>query len=347
LLDGAFGCPPGHWRATHEDLKLNPMRPVPRLWLLILLCLTFAMRAEAQSNGRVITAVPGYSLQQAANGVLGLLGYNVVPDVTASSLTISRGGQEDTGLQTSQFGLGFTVDPDFPLYLEGFLGYSRYDPRFIFSDGEKKSPLPTRWNNFSGTVGVGWDFPIIEGLVFRPILNAALGHVATDVSLLGRLLELKYDREIAFLRRGQMNAYGLGGSLMLDLNIPRPGYEVDLELRYTDIRLSTYGDTSTLVRGESEAKTFNVWGRVRWPMDAEMFGRPLRWVVDLSHSRFFGDQVAIGFDHLTKVGGGIEMNVGRYELGVWDFNMQSIRIVARYLFGQNVSGASVGLAVSF
>ena len=187
------------------------MRFVTRLWLLILLGLSFAMRAEAQSDGRVITAVPGYSLQQTANVVLGLLGYNVVPDVTASSLSISRGGQEDTGLQTTQFGLGFTVDPDFPLYLEGFLGYSRYDPRFIFSEGQKKSFLPTRWNNFSGTVGVGWDFPIIEGLVFRPILNASLGHVETDVSLLGRLLELKYDSELAFLQRGRMNAYGLGG----------------------------------------------------------------------------------------------------------------------------------------
>jgi hypothetical protein len=323
------------------------MRSLRRLLLMLLCCPLLALRAEAQSTGRVITGIPGYNLQQTANGVLGLLGYNVVPDVTASSLSISRGGQEDTGLQTTQFGLGFTVDPDFPLYLEGFLGYSRYDPRFVFSEGEKKSYLPTRWNNFSGTVGVGWDFPIIEGLVFRPILNAALGHVESDVSLIGRLLELKYNRELAFLDRGRMNAYGLGGSLMLDLNIPRPNYEVDLELRYTDIRLSTFGDTSSLVRGEAEAKTFNVWGRVRWPMDAEMFGRPLRWVVDFSHSRFFGDQVALGFDHLTKVGGGIEMNVGRYELGVWDFNMQSIRIVARYLFGQNVSGASIGLAVSF
>ncbi|MFO0184592.1 MAG: hypothetical protein ACK53N_17235 [Alphaproteobacteria bacterium] len=323
------------------------MRSLRCLLLMLLCCLLLALRAEAQSTGRVITGIPGYNLLQTATGVLGLLGYNVVPDVTASSLSISRGGQEDTGLQTTQFGLGFTVDPDFPLYLEGFLGYSRYDPRFVFSEGEKKSYLPTRWNNFSGTVGVGWDFPIIEGLVFRPILNAALGHVESDVSLIGRLLELKYNRELAFLDRGRMNAYGLGGSLMLDLNIPRPGYEVDLELRYTDIRLSTFGDTSSLVRGEAEAKTFNVWGRVRWPMDAEMFGRPLRWVVDFSHSRFFGDQVALGFDHLTKVGGGIEMNVGRYELGVWDFNMQSIRIVARYLFGQNVSGASIGLAVSF
>lgn len=319
-----------------------------RLLLLTLLCgPLLALPAEAQGTGRVITGIPGYSLQQTANGVLGLLGYNVVPDVTASSLSISRGDQSDTGLQTTQFGLGFTVDPDFPLYLEGFLGYSRYDPRFVFSQGTDKTTLPTRWNNVSGTIGVGWDFPIIEGLVFRPILNAALGHVETDASILARLLEAKYDREIAFLKRGRMNAYGLGGSLMLDLNIPRPGYEIDLELRYTDIRLSTYGDTTTLVRGEAEAKTFNIWGRVRWPMEAEMFGRPLRWVVDFSHSRFLGDQVALGFDHLTKVGGGIEMNVGRYELGVWDFNMQTIRIVARYLFGQNVSGASVGLAVSF
>jgi hypothetical protein len=319
-----------------------------RLFLLTLLCCTLlAVRAEAQGTGRVITGIPGYSLQQTANGVLGLLGYNIIPDVTASSLSISRGSQDETGLQTTQFGLGFTVDPDFPLYLEGFLGYSRYDPRFVFSEGASKYALPTRWNNFSGTVGVGWDFPIIEGLVFRPILNGALGHVETDASLIGRLLELKYDRELAFLDRGRMNAYGLGGSLMLDLNIPRPGYEVDLELRYTDIRLSTFGDTSSAVRGEAEAKTFNIWGRVRWPMEAEMFGRPLRWVVDFAHSRFFGDQVALGFDHLTKVGGGIEMNVGRHELGVWDFNMQSVRIVARYLFGQNVSGGSIGLAVSF
>jgi len=315
--------------------------------LLVLICPLLALRAEAQGTGRVITGIPGNNLQQTANGVLGLLGYNVVPDVTASSLSISRGGQDDTGLQTTQFGLGFTVDPDFPLYLEGFLGYSRYDPRFIFSQGRDKTILPTRWNNFSGTVGVGWDFPIIEGLVFRPILNAALGHVESDVSLAGRLLELKYDRELAFLDRGRMNAYGLGGSLMLDLNIPRPGYEVDLELRYTDIRLATFGDTSRAVRGEAEAKTFNLWGRVRWPMDAEMFGRPLRWVVDFSHSHFFGDQVALGFDRLTKLGGGIEMNVGHYELGVWDFNMQTIRIVGRYLFGNNVSGGSIGLAVSF
>lgn len=315
--------------------------------LLVLICPLLALRAEAQGTGRVITGIPGYNLQQTANGVLGLLGYNVVPDVTASSLSISRGGQDDTGLQTTQFGLGFTVDPDFPLYLEGFLGYSRYDPRFIFSQGRDKTILPTRWNNFSGTVGVGWDFPIIEGLVFRPILNAALGHVESDVSLAGRLLELKYDRELAFLDRGRMNAYGLGGSLMLYLNIPRPGYEVDLELRYTDIRLATFGDTSRAVRGEAEAKTFNLWGRVRWPMDAEMFGRPLRWVVDFSHSHFFGDQVALGFDRLTKLGGGIEMNVGHYELGVWDFNMQTIRIVGRYLFGNNVSGGSIGLAVSF
>ncbi len=316
-------------------------------WMICAGCALGASSAWAQQTGRVITGIPGTTVQRAADGVLGLLGYNVVPDVTASSLSISRGGQQDTGLQTTQFGLGFTVDPDFPLYLEGFLGYSRYDPRFIFSEGAQRTVLPTRWNNFSGTIGVGWDFPIIEGLVFRPIVNAALGHVESDVSLLGRLLELKLDRELAFLHRGRMNAYGLGGSVMLDLNIPRPGYEIDLELRYTDIRLTTFGDTNSLVRGESEAKTANIWGRVRWPMDVEMFSRPMRWVVDFSHSRFFGDQVALGFDHLTKIGGGIEMNVGRYELGVWDFNMQSIRIVARYLFGNNVSGASIGLAVSF
>ena len=120
------------------------MRSLRLLLLTLLFSPLIALRAEAQSTGRVITGIPGYSLQQTANGVLGLLGYNVVPDVTASSLTISRGGQEDTGLQTTQFGLGFTVDQDFPLYLEGFLGYSRYDPRFVFSDGAEHQPFNNR-----------------------------------------------------------------------------------------------------------------------------------------------------------------------------------------------------------
>ena len=61
-----------------------------------------------------------------------------------------------------------------PLYLEGFLGYSRYDPTFVFTDpGGLRTRIPVRWNNLSGTVGVGWSIPLTERLQFRPIVNAS------------------------------------------------------------------------------------------------------------------------------------------------------------------------------
>ena len=49
-----------------------------------------------------------------------------------------------------------------------------------------------------------------------------------------------------------MDAYGLGGSLMLDYELKRPEYEVDVEARYTNIKLQTFGGTSEGVKGSAD-----------------------------------------------------------------------------------------------
>jgi hypothetical protein len=85
--------------------------------------------------------------------------------------------------------------------------------------------------------GVGWDFYVTPNLKIRPIFNFALGQVASDLSLAARYLEFKFDRSFDFLNGGQLNAYGLGGSLMVDYELVRPEYEIDVEWRYTNIRL--------------------------------------------------------------------------------------------------------------
>jgi hypothetical protein len=290
----------------------------------------------------------GPRVQNSANAVVSLLAFSVVPDSTVSSLTIDRGQDKDTGLAQGQFGLGFTVDPSFPLYLEGFLGYARYDPRFVFSQGTQERRIPARWNNVSATVGIGWDFPITETLVFRPILNGAIGYIASDASLAADLLQYRTGTELGFLDGGNLLAGGLGGSVMLDYALYRPNYEIDVELRYTQLRLTSLPGTSDGVTGSADAMTLGLWARLRWPSSWEAFGRPLRWVVDFSHSQFLGPQRgALGFDHLSKLGGGIEFDVKRWGLGPDWFELQRIRLVARYLFGNNVQGGSIGIGISF
>jgi hypothetical protein len=319
--------------------------PTRRVLSALVLALLLATPAAAQAP-----VIRGAGAQNVANAVVTLMTFSVVPDSTVSSFSIDTGaGQDkDSEITQGQLGLGFTVDPSFPLYLEGFLGYARYDPRFVVSQGADQRVLPTRWNSLSGTLGVGWDFPIAPNLAFRPILNAALGYVVSDARLAAEYLEFKTGTEFAFLDGGSMLAGGLGGSVMLDYALSRPNYELDLELRYTQLRLTSLPGTASGVTGSADAMTLGLWGRVRWPSGFEAFGRPLRWVVDFSHAEFLGPQRGVlGFNALSKIGGGIEFDVQRWGLGPEWFTLQRIRLMARYLFGEDVHGGSVGIGISF
>ncbi|WP_165982565.1 autotransporter domain-containing protein [Dankookia rubra] len=291
----------------------------------------------------------GTSPRSVAEDALGLLAFSVIPDGTASALQINRSDTgQDVGVTLGQLGAGFTVSKEMPLYLEGYLGYARYDPRFVFSDGEEARQVPTRWNQISVTVGAGWDIALSDRLYLRPIVNAAGAHVTTDLALAGALVNLRRERDFDFLSRGRLNAWGLGGSLVLAWYDHRPQREVDVELRGTRLHLATFDDTSVAIRSTMEATTVSLWARLRVPTGYEAFGRPVRWVLEAQHSHFIGAQrSALGFEFLTKLGAGLELDLGKLEVGAFGLTAQRLRWVGRYVFGENVSGFSVGLGLSF
>ncbi|SEI47395.1 MULTISPECIES: hypothetical protein [unclassified Achromobacter] len=284
-------------------------------------------------------------LQKRANGVLALMSFSIVPDITTSSLNIGSGGGSTSGSTQffmTQLGGGDTISDSVPIYLEGVLAGSRYDPTFVASQGAETRRIPAKWNSVSATGGIGWDFKLTDELKLRPIFNIALGNVTSDLRAASWYVGQRTGRDVDFLDRGSLNAYGLGGSIMLDYEHYRPGYEVDVELRYSDIRLSSF-DSSAAVSGNAIAQSANLWARYRAPTGIVALQRPLRYVLELTHSEFLGDQKGIlGFDRLTSVGAGLELDSSAYNLFI-----TRTRLVGRYVFGNNVSGFSVGLAVSF
>ncbi|MGR4868169.1 hypothetical protein ACIPRI_04775 [Variovorax sp. LARHSF232] len=283
-------------------------------------------------------------ISQRANGILSLMAYSVVPDLASSSLSVQNAETDNPGVYMTQLGGGDTISKSIPIYLEGAIAYSRYDPTFIASNGTESRRIPTRWNTVTGTGGIGWDFPITDELVFRPIFDIALGKVASDLKVGEFLLEQRLDRNIEFLDGGTMNAYGLGGAVMLDYERVREDTTVDVELRYTDIRLKTYGNTSAAVKGEASARTANIYARYRAPTGMRALDRPVRYVLEFSHSRYLGDQSDIlGFDYLSTLGAGLELDTSKYN----PLYVTRLRAVLRYMFGNNVSGVSLGLAASF
>jgi len=303
------------------------------------LCVATAL-APATSAAQVSDA----ELQKRANAVLTLIGFSLTPDVTTGALSISdQSAGNPYFRQTSIAGGGSLKDA--PLYVEGTLAYGRYDPAFAASDGQGGvQPIAVNWDSVLGTGGVGWDFPVARNLVLRPIVNFSLGRVESQgvVAPAPQLVPGGGGAALEFLSHGQLNAAGLGGSLMLDYERYGPDHEIDAELRYSNIYLKSFHSSSS-VQGHSDAQTLSFWSRYRAPTGAMVLERPLRYVLEYAHTRFLGDlEGALGFEYVNSFGLGLELDTSKY-----DTYVTRARLLVRYKEGNNVTGWAVGLAVSF
>ena len=313
---------------------------LPRLALLLMTAFTFSLDAQAAD---------GHRIKQRADAVLTLMSFMIVPDITASDLNIGSGSDDKSDLAITQFGGGATMGESYPLYLEGALGYSRYDPQFVISDGSQSRRIPTKWNSLTTTGGIGWDFSLYRdrwggNLVLRPIANVMLGTMASDLRVGAWALERHQNAYYDFLDGGRLNAYGLGGSLMLDYELLSAKQDIDIELRYTGMSLQTFGNTSSAVSGSASAQNLGLYVRRRAPIfDWTLLKSPVRYVLEGAHTEYLGEQRGkLGFDSLSSVGVGIEMDSSQYPVFI-----TRTRLVARYMFGNGTSGYGVGLAMSF
>jgi hypothetical protein len=322
-------------------------RPVALSALALLPLLAAAPPGRAQSTSSTGQSVFGASLGRTANSALAVMGYATVPDGTASDLSISQ-GQDSTGLLMGQLGTGFTVSESVPLYLEGYIGYSRYDPLFVATLGAESTRLPIRWNSVSTTIGIGWSFPVTDRMQIRPILNGSIGYLGSDLAIAGNVLQYLTGVDINLLDRGQLVAAGLGGAMVLAWYDYRPEWEFEAELRYSRMQLQSVPGTTDGLTYRAENGAIGLWTRYRWPTGREAYGRPVRYVLEGLHSQFLYDQRgALGFNSLTKVGGGLELDMGRQEIGAMGLYLQRVRLMGRVVFGQDVTGYSIGLGMSF
>jgi hypothetical protein len=171
---------------------------------------------------------------------------------------------------------------------------------------------------------------------------------ATDRTILSEILQARRGPSAAALEGEHVSAFGAGGALTLAYYDYRPARDIEVELRLSQLRIETAGDTPAIAEGSSTARTLGLWTRYRWPTGREVFGRPMRWVLDGSGSWYLGDQRdALGFDWSVKVGGGIEFDTGRWELGAFGVNVERVRFIGRYFYGDGgITGVSFGIGLS-
>ncbi|MGL6371826.1 hypothetical protein ACSZNB_20475 [Aeromonas hydrophila] len=311
-----------------------PLRPA---LLLGLLC---SCQAMADDDSRV---------QQRANAVVSLMTFTVVPDITASNINIGSGTNQSSALNMTQIGGGATMSESVPVYLEGTLGFSRYDPQFVVSNGSESRTIPTKWNSLTATGGIGWDIGLHRdshggNWVLRPIGNVTLGTVASDLRIGNWLLGQYTGKNLDFLDGGRLDVYGLGGAMMLDYELFSPGQDIDAELRYSYQHLQSFGGTAASVTGQANAENLGLYLRRRAPIGSlTLLDKPVRYVMEGARTEYLGEQRGLlGFNSLNSLGLGVELDSSKYDIFV-----TRTRLVARYMFSHNTSGYGVGLAMSF
>ncbi len=318
------------------------MKSIPTLLkiLLVLILGTQAHHVYAQS-GQFSAGANNY-LKKRTDAFMTITGYSLTPDVTTGSLSITDKGGNNPNLQMISLGGGDRISANFPLYLEGTIAVNRYNPTFTDGIGSTSVTVPVHWNGITGTGGIGWGFPLTDNLRIRPIANIMLGHVESDLSIAGRYIQNNTGADLQFLNKGRMNAYGAGGSLMLDYEDYKPEREYDVEMRYTNISINTF-DSSAAVQGSADSQSLGLWARARYPTPLTVLEKPLRAVFEVAHTEFLGQlRGALGFDSLSSVGTGVEI-----DRSASDPMFSRVRLVFRYQFGQSVRGTSIGLAASF
>ncbi|MEE4118848.1 MAG: autotransporter outer membrane beta-barrel domain-containing protein [Paracoccaceae bacterium] len=306
------------------------------------LCLPAAPTAADSLEG-LLRRLTQQQLGENADSALAVLGISAVPSETAGTLSLEGGTAfNDYDLQAAQLGGGFTLSERVPLYLEGYIGVSRYDPVLIDSQGEQRSLLPLKYTNVAATGTIGWDFELAEGLVLRPMLEFTLGRVQTDASVGAEVIARRLGLDIGFLKDGGYWAGGLGGALAIAYNKRwENDYEVDLTLRHTHIELRSI---SGGFGAEASAITTGLWSRLRIPTGLQLFDRPVRIVTEASGSALPGDQgQALATDWLVQAGLGGEIDFEK----TWVPWITTTRLVARATYGENLTGFSIGLAASF
>jgi hypothetical protein len=318
------------------------MKTIPTLFkVLVALAITMQAQQIYAQSGQFSAGANNY-LKKRTDAFMTITGYSLTPDVTTGSLSITDTGGDKQNLQMISLGGGDRISANFPLYLEGTIAVNRYNPTFTDGIGSTSVTVPVHWNGITGTGGIGWDFPLTDNLRIRPIANFMLGHVESDLSIAGRYIQNNTGADLQFLNKGRMNAYGAGGSLMLDYEDYKPEREYDAELRYTNIAINTF-DSSAAVQGSADSQSLGLWARARYPTPLTVLERPLRAVFEVAHTEFLGQlRGALGFDSLSSVGTGVEI-----DRSASDPMFSRVRLVFRYQFGQNVRGTSIGLAASF
>jgi len=265
-----------------------------------------------------------------AKAALSALSVAALPLAGTNTISVIGASGDQADFFSTRIGGGRNLEEGEPLYLEGFVAYQSYTPIFILGDGDP-TLVNTRWSSLALSGGVGWDFPVAEDLVLRPIALGSVGHVFGRAIFEDLLPPGGAGDPQDFFDDG-LFAAGLGGAVALQFDRDVAGTTLDLRARQSWMRLTAIGETD---RFGVQADAIP---------GARVQGLPLSGVMEAGYPHFWADQQDIlRTDWLAMIGAGFAVATPENTWG----GVTSGRLTLRYLVGDDYDGLSFGLGFRF
>lgn len=309
-------------------------------WLLVLLAIVDAPGAAAQSTRDVIS---GARLGAVYSQILNL---TATPDISSAHLNVTDGGDSQSLFVTRVplEGNLFSLSDRNTVNWRISGGYFRQKDTVATNvPGGAPGSIDSKWSAYSATGGLFLSSKLGYGFTFEPGIDFSLARLLNDASYAGTATSLQPLTD-GPLFNWHENAWLItpNAALAWTTNIT-PAQTLSVRGHIAWSWVSSFGESDPILRFRETAGSWSIEADYAGPTGAQLFARPLGYVVSAGYGGFFGpDRDALGFTSIAKVGAGLEVPLSRDNL-----QSKRVRVGAAYLFGAHVSGWTVNLGLDY
>ncbi len=198
----------------------------------------------------------------------------------------------------------------------------------------------------SARAGVGFNYRPTPEWRLTPILGAAWSYLDNKVRSSGSLdIGDLTPAQIASISDFDAQAYSVSGGLeaKFDRWLGDRDYRFEVTGRFSHVFTQTFDESTPVARSSGHVDTLILGTRLTGITDRRLFGEPVAWTVNGSHTSFFGmDREILGFDQFFQVGAGIDLFLQRRILNQ---PLNSAGLEINLLFGDDVAGVGFGISI--
>ncbi len=301
-----------------------------------------AFWAANTTNPSLAQSVNPDASEAAARAALSVLSIAATPNETLSSFSFLDASGGTKSLRSTQLRGGYKPFGN-GLYLEGLVAYQKYNPVLFFPEIASGTELDVTWSSVAATVGIGWEFPLVNEWKIRPVGHASLGQVTAD-AILGDFPLLRSGSSSNELIDGNLNAFGIGASLSIFREAQIGRWQAEYRIRQTFLEFDPINEPQAGNASASSNQT-TLFSRHRYPLeDVKIFELPTQLVLDAGVVLYHGDSATVlDTDWLATAGIGLEIDTRLTGLPA----VEAGRIMLNGVVAEEFSGFSVGFGLRF